>query len=325
MPTVTAKFVFKPPFSIRMLGEDACQPFTLQFGKHQVVVYPPARMEEGTPKWSADPEHLVGSIDDVPVWLADTILIDVTGEVELESSKLKKSDEDDFFDTANTVLSNLVQTCRWRTGQTWIRRRVLPTTYYVDFFDEHGNLIYTSEGAKRIQHLVVKSHPQDGELDNSIWDKICHDLASGTAPELWDELLLDARDAVSSPRRAIIDAGAACEVFIERFCKQVSDKLAVPQADYARLTQRRRTFPEYFHVVLQHLIKRSLKVEHQDIYEEIDHLYKTASSVRHEGKCQYKNKRTGKVVEVGSQEAKRMIDAARSAIEWANSLWQSNP
>lgn len=85
-----------------------------------------------------------------------------------------------------------------------------------------------------------------------------------------------------------------------------------------QLTPRSRTFPEYFHVVLRYLFRRSLKDDHPDIYEEIGDLYRTANSVRHEGVCQYTDE--GRTVEVDAARASKMVEAARSAIEWANSL-----
>lgn len=302
-----------------MLGEDACQPFTLQLGKDRVVVYPPARWNEqnGAYCWTEDPEHSIGSVDDIPVWLADEVLIDV--EREIKSNTITQQDADSFLNTASEFLVRLLQTCRWRTEQTWIHAADLPKSYNVRYFDEAGNRIRGGvadmAGACVTTMFVGLPH-----LDSTAWDTIRQDLASGAVPELWEELLLDAKEALpNQPRRAIIDAGAACEVFIELFCNKLADALGVDKDVYQELTPRNQPFPKYFHVVLRYLTKRSLKDEHPEIYNEIDHLYNTASSVRHEGRCQYKGKQ-GRVVDVGSQEAGKMINAARSAIEWANSL-----
>lgn len=319
MPRITAKFCFEIPFNIRMLGENVCKPVTLHLGEDQVIVYPPARQnkQNGAPCWDSDPEHSVGSVNNIPLWLADMVLIDVKREI--KSNTITQEDADNFLSTASELLVRLLQTCRWRTSQTWITVFNLPRSYTVRYYDEAGNRIRgeIADIAGAIKIIIVGDLPY---LDNSIWDTICRDLVSEATPELWEELLLDAEDALPRyPRRAVIDAGAACEVFIESFCRKLASACGADKEVYQELTPRFRTFPEYFHIVLRYLIKHSLKDEHPESYNEIEHLYKTVNSVRHEGRCEYKDER-GRAVDVGSREAGNMVTAARSAIEWANSL-----
>ena len=325
MPRVKAKFTFAIPFTIRMLGEDVCQPFALEVGENRVVVYPPARWNEENRAycWTEDPERPIGSVDDIPVWLADEVLIDV--EREVESNTITQEDADNFLKTASDLLVRLLQTCRWRTQQTWIRADILPTSYNVRYFDEAGNWIRGGV-ADRAGAVVTKAIFGLPHLNSTMWDTICQDIASGAVPELWEELLLDAKEALlNQPRRAIIDTGAACEVFVELFCNKLANALGVDKDVYTELTPQRRPFPEYFHVVMRYLVKHSLKDEHPDIYKEITHLYKTASSVRHEGRCQYKkDDKKGTIVKVDAPRASSMIKAARSAIEWAKSLWNES-
>ncbi|MBA7595402.1 hypothetical protein ES703_02365 [subsurface metagenome] len=318
MPWVTAKFEFTLPFKIRMLGENACRPCTFQLREDRVVVHPPARLDErdGKPCRFAD-WHPADSVDGISIWLADTVLIDVTSEV--KAYALTEEDVDNFISIAREFLAKLLQTCRWRTGQAWIHADDWSGSHSVHYFDEAGNQIRDGL-AKRTGVIVVNRTPGLPNLDSTVWDTVCQALASEAVPELWEELLLDAVDALPShPGKAVIDAGAACEVFIKSFCNKLADALGADEDVYKELTAQHRPFPEYFHVVLRYLVKRSLKVDNLDVYKEIDHLYLTVNSVRHAGRCEYKGGKR-EVIGVGSKEVREMINAARSAIEWASSL-----
>ena len=101
----------------------------------------------------------------------------------------------------------------------------------------------------------------------------------------------------------------------EKILGIISTKIAT----FVSKLSKQTTWSEYFHVVLRYLVKRSLKVDNLDVYKEIDHLYLTVNSVRHAGRCEYKGGK-GEVIGVGSKEVREMINAARSAIEWASSL-----
>jgi len=319
MPFVTARFEFGLPFGITMLGDDASTSYTLQKDEYKVKIYPPTRWDKENEKycWNSDSNRPIGGFNNQPFWLADHILIDVG--LEVNSYALTQEDADGFRDIANEFLLKILRTCRWRTRQGNIDINQLPGSYSVHYYDDKGNIM--RNGVANIAGVMVV-HATIGlpHLDKDTWGTICEDIVKRSEPELWEELLIDARDVfLKHPRRAIIDAGSACEVFIEAFCNKLADSLSVDKEVYNQLAPRNRTFPEYFHIVMRYLVRRSLKDEQPDVYKEIDGLYRAMNSVRHEGLCQYKTER-GKIVYVGTQETGRMINAAESAIKWASSL-----
>ena len=55
------------------------------------------------------------------------------------------------------------------------------------------------------------------------------------------------------------------------------------------------------------------------LYKELDYLVRANNSVKHAGKCQYKNDK-GAVTVVDSTRAKTFIDAVEEAIQYTKSL-----
>jgi hypothetical protein len=316
MSQVTAKFHFELPFKIRMLGEEVCQPFTLNIDQDRVVIYPPARWdnENHTPCWVHDPSHLIGGIYDVHIWLADILLVDI--ERKLDHDNITKKDADDFFNKAIAVLTRLLETCRWRSGQTWIHAQDWRRSYTVHYFDEAGEIMRGGH-ADVAGEVLVRMTIGLPNLDADAWNTVRQDLTSGATPQLWEELLLDAKEMLPDHhRRALIDAGAACESFIKSFCDELADAIGADPVVYQALVAGRRPFPEYFDLVLRFLVNRSLKDEQPSTFQQIETLYLTDNSVRHAGLCQYKTSKRI-VIRVDSERASQMLHAASCAIEWA--------
>lgn len=317
MPQVVAKFQFYLRATIEVEGDATHPPAVFHIDDYEIAVYPPARMVAAEPTWEADPDVAHGSINGVPLWWADTAVLEVRGSI--KSDVVTEVEHYTFLRIAEEALCRFLRMTRFRTHRTNIewRSEKLYEDHHAKYLDQKGATVPIWTGGSGIG-TVTSEMIFGGQLNRDIWDSIRTDLSSGTEPELWEELLVDAQGAAwVYPTKAIIDAGAACEVFIERFSEEARKANNKDAKVYGALVEKRR-WPEYFDVVLKYVLDHSLKDEKQGLYSDIERLYKTANSVRHEGRCGYKEGST--FIEVGPGEAARLVSAASDTIQWVKSL-----
>lgn len=325
MVKVTAKFVFELPFHISIQRKRTNRPQLLKTNSEEILVYPPALNSPYFSKkspWSPDPQHLIGKVNNKPIWKAKYIIIDIIRDFSM--IPITAAEEQALLTTARETLYKVLTLYRWRGKQLQISTtNIKQIDHRVRYFDATGNpMFWGPEGAHargEVHLTATLVAPRNKE-----WKVICQDLASGTMPEPYESLLLDSRNTVSEePRRAVLDAATACEVFIENFCETTSkNNPNVDPVVYSYLTPERAGFLTYFHVVLKYLCGHSLKEDRPDLYEELDCLRKTNNSVKHEGKCQYykRDRKKGKPIKVDSNRTRKFISAVEEAIEYTKSL-----
>ena len=327
MIEVTAKFIFKLPFPIKRKREDGSSPQYIKTGSEEIVVYPPAKYKYSLfeePLWSPDPKQFIGKINGEPVWNANCIPIHIKRD--FPTIPITSEDQEALVAVARDILYKLLTVYRWRGGQLQVHvTNIEQLEYDLRYFDSANEPIYAGPGGASGTSLLVLTFMPRQIIE---WNDICQDLISGIEPELYESLLLDARSVVSQePRRAVLDASTACEVFIENFCETASkNNPNVDPVVYSYLTPERAGFLTYFHVVLKYLCGHSLKEDRPDLYEELDCLRKTNNSVKHEGKCQYYkgDRKKGKPINVDSSRARKFISAVEEAIEYTKSLAASS-
>ena len=326
MTQITAKFIFELPYYIIMQGKYDSRSQALKTNSEEVVVYAPALCAHpwcDKPSWSPDSKQLIGKCNDEPIWRAKYIIIDIRQN--FLTIPIAAGSQEALVTKARKILYKILTLCRWRGKQPHISvADIEKFDYRLRYFDTANNPIKAGpQGvqATGISHLTLPGPP----LKSNQWSDICQDLVSGIMPELYEILLLDARSIVSQePRRAVLDTAIACEVFIKNFCNNANQNN--PEVDstvYSALTQNARvisySYTSYFHEVLKYLFKHSLKEEKKDLYKELDYLVRTNNSVKHEGKCQYKDKK-GNITLVDSTRATDFIRAVEDAIKYTESL-----
>lgn len=323
MAKVTAKFIFELPFYIIVQGDYSSSPQSLKTNSEEIVVYAPALFDlrlSDKPLRGSELEYpyLIGKVNDEPIWKSNCIPIDIRRD--FPTIPIADEDQEALVAKAREILSKILTLCRWRGKQLHIAvTDIEQFNYHLRYFDAADNPI--NAGPQGVQATGASYLTLPGPLlKSNEWNDICQDLVSGTMPELYENLLIDAYSVVSrEPRRAILDAATACEVFIENFCETASKN--DPEVDpvvYSALTQRARVL-SYFHEVLRYLFKHSLKEKKTDLYRELDYLVGTNNFVKHEGLCQYKNDK-GVVIPVDSTRARDFIQAVEEAIKYTKSL-----
>jgi hypothetical protein len=292
MTEVTAKFIFKLPFSIKIKREHGSNPQYIKTNSEEIVVYPPAKYEYSLfeePLWSPDPKQFIGKINGEPVWNANCIPI----HIRRDFSTIPITDEDQkaLVAVARDILYKLLTMYRWRGGQLQVNAtNIEKLDYDLRYFDSANKRINAGPGGATGTSRISISTMPPKIIE---WNDICQDLISGNMPELHESLLLDARSIVSQePRRAVLDAATACEIYIKRF--------------YKSREKRESTLD-------------SLKKNKPELLKEIERLKDANRFVKHEGLCQYKNDK-GKVIPVDSTRARDFINAVEEAIEYTRSL-----
>ncbi len=294
MAKVTAKFVFELPFHIQIQRKRSNSPQLLKMKPEEILVYPPALNSPYFSKkspWSPKPEHLCGKLNNRPMWNAKYIIIDVTRH--FPTTPITAAQEKALLTTARKTLYKVLTLYRWRGKQLQISvTNIEQIDYRVRYFDTTGNrMFWGPEGAhaRGETHLTLTLvSPRNKE-----WNVICQDLISGNTPEIYESLLLDARSVASQePRRAVLDAATACEIYIKRF--------------YKSRKKRESTL-------------NSLKKNKPELLKEIERLKDANRFVKHEGLCQYKHDK-GNIIPVDSSRAMEFIKAVEETIEYTSSL-----
>ncbi len=317
MTKVTARFAFNLPFHIVMKGKYQNKPQFIKIDSEEIVVYAPALspFSDKKPLGKPEYEYVIGEEENGKrVWKAEWINIDITRE--FLTIPITDEQQEALVNKAREILYKLLTLYRWR-GELQIDPSYLDFKYDLFYADTEGNHLKAGPGDTKgliFGTLIVHT----GRIPE--WNDICQDLISGNTPELYESLLVDAHSVVAQePRRAVLDAATACEVFIEKYCE--SAKQNNPKFDsvvYSALTQRAGLL-SYFHEVLRYLFRRSLKEEKATIYKELDCLVRTNNFVKHEGLCQYRDDK-GKVIQVDSARARAFINAVEEATQYAKSL-----
>ena len=325
MVKVTAKFIFDPPFNIIIQGEYGSSPQSLKTNSDEIVVYAPALYEPSLsdkPLWSPKPQNIIGKVDGKPIWKANCIVIDIRRD--FLTIPIVDKDQKALVAKARDILYTILTLCRWRAKQLYrvTRADIEEFDYRLRYFDTANDPINAGPGG--VQATGARYLMLPGPLIKSNdWNSIRQDLVSGTVPELYDMLLLDALSVVSDePRRAVLDAAIACEVFIKNFCDTASENNPeIYPYVYSALIQR-VGFLYYFHEVLKYLFRHSLNEDKPHLYEELGYLSNTNNNVKHKGQCHYTISKKSKAVDipVDSTRAKKFINAVEEAIQYTKSL-----
>ncbi len=321
MTKVTTRFAFELPFPIKRQGEYGSRPQCITTGPDEIVVYAPAVSAppwSDEPLWRPDSKHLIGKVNGEPVWDARYIIIDIKRD--FPSIPITDEAQKALVARAREILYKILTLYRWRERQLQIDvKNIEGVDYRLRYFDAVNNPINAGpSGVQKTGEVHATVTMLARKVDR--WNDICQDLVSGTMPELYESLLLDAYTVVSNePRRAVLDAATACEVFIEKLCETTSK--SNPQVDlvvFKALTGGAGVL-DYFHQVLKYLCKHSLKEEKADLYQELDYLVRANNFVKHEGVCGYNDKK-GRFTEVDSKRAREFIKAAEDAIQYTKSF-----
>jgi len=123
-------------------------------------------------------------------------------------------------------------------------------------------------------------------LNNDVWERI-FELPPDYIPPQWDNLLLDANEALPEIGPSVVLAATALEVFISHILNELSKNSSIPKDLWDWINDRNGrlnepTTREQFDILLKTLLGVSLK-ENNDLWESFTKLKKARNSFVHEG------------------------------------------
>jgi hypothetical protein len=132
----------------------------------------------------------------------------------------------------------------------------------------------------KVRSISLTSVPLD------VWESI-HELEPDWAPPVWDDILLDATNALPRIGTAVVLAATALEVFIADVLERLAKNSDVPRDVWQWMNERRDidrnpSTEEQFDVLLKHFVGRSLKDE-QKLWQIFTELRTARNKFVHEG------------------------------------------
>jgi len=132
-------------------------------------------------------------------------------------------------------------------------------------------------------HVLMSDVSQN--VTRQDWHDLKKALASGEDTEIWEEVLLDARAALSDSdlKRATLYAAVSCEVFIKEYTSKASREVGICKEFWTYLGSRQPRVQDYYDSILMLVSGHSLKTEKPEMYKLVERLFKARNELMHEG------------------------------------------
>jgi hypothetical protein len=321
----------------------ACCGQTVQFGRNNFDVeirlppFSPANLTFGNLNFEGFAGGASGKADEAePRWLAVNELriiihedfegisqAELNGPRGTDVQKLIVNHQRQRMELAEQIAIEFLDWLRL-SGQTWlggIGEIAYRSQPHASTFEDETNFRFPF-GHGGVLHAEVR--PEDAMLDRSSLEGIGRQLSGvGTSRPLAESFLADSghfvlRDTPANRQRAVIMAAIACELKVK---ETLRTKVFPGGETFVNvLIENPRDFsmsaPGLFHEAMQAAIGRSLKVEHRELYNRIDHDKR--------GLIQMRNQ----IVHVGfipnQGEAMECVSAAREVFAWLEGLPRAN-
>jgi hypothetical protein len=233
-----------------------------------------------------------------PLQQDDSTEILINGKSSFQANGLRIYFQKDNFDRRKTIDCDPPYTLILRTINSFLSKLRFVTRNSrirtVDFPMISWNLRYLNDDESELEEskeLVRGRFARHFKstlagLDNSIWQEVFKLPYDYSVPK-WEELILDAQEALPEIGPSIVLALTALEVFISHVLGELSKNKAVPDDLWEWLNNRQwwlqnPSTDEQFDVLLKILLGISLK-ENTDLWESYKNLKTARNSFIHEG------------------------------------------
>lgn len=246
----------------------------------------------------------------------DVLLVDVYREIAAADcdpdGRLKRGVIDAMQVPALEFALEFLSYTRWRTGQADLVPHGVGGRTQWSVLPPDGSEVPVGLGFR-----VDLAGPTtlSSALTRDHWQQIAQDLDARCEIDLVDVYLLDAEAVVHrEPRRAVLDAAIAAEVFIESYVAGRAGNPAGQLCDYLRVPVK-----VWYDKILECVTGHSLRKSQPALWTDLDYLFRARNCIAHEGRCEY-NDEANKRVKVDATEAARLIAQCRRAIHWVREL-----
>jgi hypothetical protein len=285
MAKLTTKYQVKvPPITIN--GEEILklEPIKLASKIGKVIIYPPASKNR-KPESYAAPKSGVGEVKlevgGSSFWDADTLYIDIETEA---TPDLSREDRFELEREMHVILTRFLKLLRRKLPETPmpLPTTLLPATFFEWEPPQTGQLVASLPTTPSTVMVI----PQEAGLTKERWNELQQEITSGAETALWEDFIVDAKNALKEEdlNRAILYAAIACEIFIKEYCQRAAKQAGISQKFWKYLESRRPRVVDYYDSVL-HLVKNhSLQAENPEMGKLLRLLWKARKQIVHEGK-----------------------------------------
>lgn len=159
------------------------------------------------------------------------------------------------------------------------------TSWYLQYLNDDESELDKTEGLVKGRGAKTFTLSWTA-LNNDIWERI-FELPPDYIPPQWDNLLLDANEALPEIGPSVVLAETALEVFISHILNELSKNSSIPKDLWNWVNNRnwwlqKPTTEEQFDILLKTLLGISLK-ENNDLWKSFKNLKNARNSFVHEG------------------------------------------
>lgn len=221
----------------------------------------------------------------------------------------------------NNVLRAFLSNLRVASGQWWITRSIDPLLgWQWNSFrcDKYGKPMAPPDADVAARTPSGHERP----ISEITWNQALAATECGDDPEFHEVLMLDAHffAVTSEYRQLVLDASTACENLKERVIKKLWS--ASHDGVYRRgKVLKGYDLPAHLDKDLQKICGRSFKDEKSDAFRSIEWLWDARGNVAHGEGAFYRDQ--GVRVNVSDDNAKQLLNAARTCINWLYQLDES--
>jgi hypothetical protein len=273
---------------------------------YNIHIFPPAKTEVPILQDNADEF----SIDEKPTYQANRLIIDFKKDTFDRKAKVEC---DPPYTLITRAVNSFLLKLRFVTRGSKIHPiNLLKTSWYIKYLNDDESELEKTEGLVRGRFAKSFTFSWTA-LNSNIWEEILKLPADYIAPH-WDNLLLDAIEALPQIGPSIVLATTALEVFISHILNESSKNSSIPKDLWNWINNRNwrlqePTIEEQFDNLLKIILGISLK-QNIDLWEAFKNLKDARNSFVHEGIAKIGQN------PISEEETRRLVGKANEIIQF---------
>jgi hypothetical protein len=231
---------------------------------------------------------------------------------------------EDYINIAEETVNRVLTFFRYRLGNPLIRT----ISFYDDnnlcnpkWFNEAGNQLSPDFGVSTASCMPARYYDCEFDIRSYEHQRYRHELEcelmSVDKPELYEEILSDARDAIvqENYRRAILEMAIACEIYVKQIFFRTTE-LSSSVFDYLESKRKIEVSTiDLINGVSREAFGESFKDNYSEDYRNIDHLFRARNKIAHLGEAFYKDD-SGKKLYVYDDSLMQWWKSIKQVVDW---------